>query len=102
MIRILAISIAIALCFSGNSFSADPEPQRALIDGAKKEGKMVFYTSVETEFARALTTAFEAKYLFIKTDVFRSTHDKIVSRMTIERKAGTYATDTISVGEFET
>lgn len=102
MIRILAISILIALCFRGNGFGADPEPQRTLIEGAKKEGKMVFYTSVETEFARALTTAFEAKYPFIKTDVFRSTHDKIVSRMTIERKAGTYATDTISVGEFET
>jgi len=102
MIRTLAISILIALGICGNGFSADPEPQRALIEGARKEGKMVFYTSVETEFARALTTAFEAKYPFIKTDVFRSTHDKIVSRMTIERKAGTYATDTISVGEFET
>jgi hypothetical protein len=41
-----------------------------MIEGAKKEGKLVFYTSVETEFARSLTTGFETKYPFIKTDIF--------------------------------
>jgi iron(III) transport system substrate-binding protein len=76
--------------------------QRQVIDGAKKEGKLVFYTSVETEFARSLTGGFEAKYPFIKTDIFRSTHEKILSRMNVERKTGTYIADTVSVGEFET
>jgi iron(III) transport system substrate-binding protein len=74
----------------------------ALIEGARKEGKMVFYTSVETEFARALTSAFEAKYPWIKTDIFRSTHEKIFSRMNVERQTGTYTADVVSVGEFET
>ncbi|MET0690784.1 MAG: extracellular solute-binding protein [Candidatus Binatia bacterium] len=74
----------------------------ALVEGARKEGKMVFYTSVETEFARSLTSAFEAKYPFIKTDIFRSTHDKIFSRMNVERQTGTFAADVVSVGEFET
>lgn len=63
---------------------------------------MVFYTSVETEFARALTAAFEARHPFIKTDIFRSTHDKIFSRMNVERQTGTYTADVVSVGEFET
>jgi iron(III) transport system substrate-binding protein len=73
-----------------------------LVEGAKKEGKMVFYTSVETEFARSLTSAFEAKYPFIKTDIFRSTHDKIFSRMNLERQTSTFTADVVSVGEFET
>jgi iron(III) transport system substrate-binding protein len=77
-------------------------PQPRLVESAKKEGKLVFYTSVETEFARALTAGFEAKYPFIKTDIFRSTHDKILSRMNVERKTGTYTADAVSVGEFET
>ena len=77
-------------------------PQREPSESAKKEGQMVFYTSVETEFARALTSAFEAKYPFIKTDIYRSTHAKILSRMNVERKTGTYNADAISVGEFET
>jgi ABC-type Fe3+ transport system substrate-binding protein len=57
---------------------------------------------VETEFARVLTGGFEAKFPFVKTDIFRSTHDKILSRLTVERKAGTFSADTLSVGEFET
>jgi len=78
------------------------ESASALIEGAQKEGKLVFYTSVETEFARALTSGFEAKYPFIKTDIFRSTHDKIFSRMNIVRQTGTFTADVLSVGEFET
>jgi ABC-type Fe3+ transport system substrate-binding protein len=74
----------------------------ALTESAKKDGKLVFYTSVETEFARSLTRAFEAKYPFIKTDIFRSTHEKIFSRMNVERQTGTFTADVVSVGEFET
>ncbi len=95
----LYISAVLVLLFAGPSHGAESNPW---IEGAKKEGKMVFYTSVETEFARALTSGFEAKYPFIKTDIFRSTHDKILSRMNVERKTGTYTADTLSVGEFET
>jgi iron(III) transport system substrate-binding protein len=80
-------------------YGADADPlQRPLIEGAKKEARLVFYTSVETEFARSLTTAFEAKYPFIRTDIFRSTHEKILSRMNVERKTGTYNADVVSVG----
>jgi iron(III) transport system substrate-binding protein len=81
---------------------ADADAPHQLIENAKKEGRLVFYTSVETEFARVLTGGFEAKYSFIKTDVFRSTHDKIFSRLNVERKAGSFAADVLSVGEFET
>jgi iron(III) transport system substrate-binding protein len=49
-----------------------------------------------------LTAAFEAKYPFIKTDIFRSTHARILSRMNVERRTGAYHADVVSVGEFET
>jgi iron(III) transport system substrate-binding protein len=86
----------------GAVYGAEKDTQRQMIEGAKKEGKMVFYTSVETEFARVLTGGFEAKYPFVKADIFRSTHDKILSRLNVERKTGTFTADTLSVGEFET
>src|SRR5436190_19191901 len=54
--------------------------QQRFIEDAKKEAKMVFYTSVETEFARALTSGLEAKYPFIKTDILRSTDAKVRRR----------------------
>lgn len=97
--------LVILVLFFGRTVAAgaDPDPRAAaLIEAAKKEGKMVFYTSVETEFARSLTSAFEARYPFIKTDIFRSTHEKILSRMNVERQTGTFTADVVSVGEFET
>jgi hypothetical protein len=46
--------------FSEPLWGADADSlQRLLIDGSRKEAKLVFYMSVETEFARSLTTAFE-------------------------------------------
>jgi ABC-type Fe3+ transport system substrate-binding protein len=91
------------LLLSADAFGAEPAAQqRQIVEAARKEAKMVFYTSVETEFARSLTAAFEAKYPFIKTDIFRSTHDKIFSRMNVERQTSTYTADVMSVGEFET
>jgi iron(III) transport system substrate-binding protein len=99
----LAVLISFLLLFCKSALGAEGDTQqRLLIEGAKKEGRLVFYTSVETEFARSLSIAFEAKYPFIKTDIFRSTHDKILSRMNVERKTGTYIADNVSVGEFET
>src|SRR5216684_2078645 len=99
----IGISILMLSLFSAPLYAAQDDPrERGLLESAKKEGKMVFYTSVETEFARALTGGFEAKYPFIKTDIYRSTHEKILSRMNVERKTGTYTADTVSVGEFET
>ena len=102
--KLTFVIVSVSLCVLGTSLhGADGDGlQRQLIEGAKKEGKLVFYTSVETEFARSLTSGFEAKYPFIKTDIFRSTHERILSRMNVERKTGTYTADAVSVGEFET
>ncbi len=103
MMRVIAAVVFILLRFSETSRAAEADgQQRLLMEAARKEAKMIFYTSVEPEFARSLTSAFEAKYPFIKTDIFRSTHDKIFSRMNIERQTGTYVADVVSVGEFET
>lgn len=98
---VLAVIILLGGGVAAQAGEADPR-STVLVEGAKKEAKMVFYTSVETEFARALTGAFEAKYPWIKTDIFRSTHEKIFSRLNVERQTGTYTADVISVGEFET
>jgi iron(III) transport system substrate-binding protein len=100
---VTAILVLLLLSSARGGVAAEPDVrQRQLIENAKKEDKLVFYTSVETEFARALTTAFEAKYPFIKTDIFRSTHARILSRMNVERRTAAYNADVVSVGEFET
>lgn len=102
MIRKLGFYIALFLLIGHGASAAEKDDQTLrLVEGAKKEGKMVLYTSVSTEYARALTQGFEKKYPFIQTDIFRSGHEKILSRLNVEHKTGRYTADVVSVGEFE-
>jgi len=39
---------------------------------AKKEGRVVFWSSMRIEDSRALAAGFEAKYSYIKVDIFRA------------------------------
>ena len=91
----LALVIGLgAFCASGVE-AAD----QALIDGAKKEGKFVWYTSMPTDPAVAYLDAFKKKYSFLDTsEFFRSTSYKVYSRLNIEREAGKHIGDVVHIG----
>ena len=80
--------------------AAEVEDRKKLIEMAQKEGNLVFYTSMDAGDARSLTEAFQKKYPFIKTDLFRGGREAVFSRFSLERKAGRFVTDVVSVGEF--
>jgi iron(III) transport system substrate-binding protein len=79
---------------------AGSQDRAGLLEGAKREGKIVFYSSMDTRDAAALLTRFEKQYPFIKGDLFRSGREKVFARFSLEQKAGRHAADVISVGEF--
>ncbi|MBM2805716.1 MAG: Extracellular solute-binding protein [Deltaproteobacteria bacterium] len=64
-----------------------------LIEGAKKEGRLVLYTGMETEEAGIFTKEFTKKYPFVKTDVFRSAGEKVQARFIVEHRANTHLAD---------
>jgi iron(III) transport system substrate-binding protein len=64
-----------------------------LVDGAKKEGRLVLYTGMETDEASQFTKEFTRKYPFIKTDLFRSSGEKVQARFIVEQRAGTHFAD---------
>jgi iron(III) transport system substrate-binding protein len=103
MFKKLALSLTLfSLTYNVTGGIAGDAEHLRLVEEAKKEARMVFYTSVSTEYASALTRGFEQKYPFIKTDIFRSGHEKILSRLNVEQKTGRFTADVVSVGEFET
>jgi iron(III) transport system substrate-binding protein len=55
-----------------------------LIEAAKKEGKIVWYTSVELELAERVAKAFEAKYPGIPVQVERSGAERNFQRLSQE------------------
>ena len=67
----LFILLSFLSLFSNAVSAAEGDAQQLqLMDGAKKEGKLVFYTSVETEFARSLAAAFEAQISIYRKPTF--------------------------------
>jgi iron(III) transport system substrate-binding protein len=68
---------------------------KALEDGAKKEGKINLYGSIRDDEAQPIIEAFEKKYPGVKLDYFRSSEDKLVSRILTEAKAQTHNFDVL-------
>jgi ABC-type Fe3+ transport system substrate-binding protein len=86
-LRLTAIGLAAALALSANAAPAAAADQ-ALIDAAKKEGHVTWYTAfVVEQFARPVAEAFEKKY-GVKVDYVRAGTDEVALRIFNEGRAG--------------
>jgi iron(III) transport system substrate-binding protein len=86
-----------------------PEPLRAqadhaakLLEGAKKEGAVAWYTSMNVNESKPLLDDFEKQYPFIKVDLFRSSGEKVLNRVTTETRAGRWSLDVVGISEIGT
>ena len=96
----LAAIAATALAMLGNPASAaPPEPTKAapqLIEAAKKEGKVVWYTSVDLPMAEKIAKAFEVKYPGVAVRVERSGAERVFQRIGQEYSSKIYAADAVN------
>lgn len=70
--------------------------QKILIEGAKKEGKVSWYTTlIVDQVVRPLKAAFEKEYPFLQMEFFRANTENIVQRMISEYSAKRYEVDMI-------
>jgi iron(III) transport system substrate-binding protein len=69
----------------------------SLIEAAKREGSVVFYTTMDIQNSSALIDAFNKKYPFIKGDLVRLGGTAMVSRIMTESQAGANRFD-VAVG----
>ncbi|HXV78544.1 MAG TPA: extracellular solute-binding protein [Candidatus Binatia bacterium] len=68
--------------------------EKILLEGAKKEGELTFYTS-NTWVAGPVSQAFEKKYPFIKANVWRSDSKSLLKRLIEELTAGRSIADVV-------
>ena len=68
--------------------------EKILLEGAKKEGQLTFYTS-NTRVAGPVSQEFEKKYPFIKANVWRSDSKALLKRLTEEHTAGRFLADVV-------
>lgn len=99
----LAVSLAALLGAEiSPALATPPAPEKitpALIDAAKKEGKVVYYTSIEVQVAEKVAKAFEAKFPGISVQVERSGSERIFQRIGQEYSSRIYAADVISTSD---
>ena len=65
-----------------------------LLEAAKKEGALTFYTSMQTPESGPLSQAFEKKY-GIKVQLWRATSDQVVQRAITEARGGRNTFDVV-------
>jgi iron(III) transport system substrate-binding protein len=67
--------------------------ERVLYEGAKKEGKLVWYTSLVPH--KHIAKVFEAKYPGVKVEIYRAAGNTLATRLLEERRARRYLADAI-------
>jgi iron(III) transport system substrate-binding protein len=71
----------------------------ALVQGAKKEGALVVYTSMTIDQAQKLNNAFKAKYPFLQISMFRAVGERLLTKIMTEAQAGKYDFDVVQSAE---
>jgi iron(III) transport system substrate-binding protein len=72
-----------------------PDREKMLYDGAKKEGKLMWYTSLTGGPNTDVPKVFETKYPGVQVEVYRGDSDALISRITQEAQAKRYIVDSI-------
>ena len=71
----------------------------ALIEAAKKEGKLSFYTAMDLQFAERLGKTFEAKFPGIAVRVERSGAERVFQRIDQEYSSNIHTVDVVNTAD---
>ncbi len=101
--EVLKGSAAAALTVYANPLRAAAPPAEAitpaLIEAAKKEGKLAFYTAMDLAFAQRLANTFEGKFPGISVRVERSGAERVFSRIGQEYSSNIHAVDVVNTAD---
>ena len=94
---VLLIVALVAFGFPRASRSANRED---LIEAAKKDREVVFYTTTNLEEAVAMSRHFKAKYPFLEVNINRAEGERIVTKVLQETRAQKFLVDVIQTPAF--
>jgi iron(III) transport system substrate-binding protein len=98
----LASSLAVGAALSTRVVSAAPPAETvtpALIEAARKEGKLAFYTAMDLPVAERFAKAFEAKYPGVAVRVERSGAERVFQRIAQEQASNIRAVDVVNTAD---
>jgi iron(III) transport system substrate-binding protein len=92
-------ALAVGTAFAAPATAAAPPPTAItpqLIEAAKKEGKVIYYTSIDLPIAERIAKAFEAKFPGIAVRVERSGAERVFQRIGQEYSSRIHAVDVVN------
>ncbi len=95
-------TLAAGTIFASATHAAPPPAEAitpTLVDAAKKDGKLVFYTAMDLQFAERLGKTFEKRYPGIAVRVERSGAERIFQRIGQEYAANIHAVDVVNTAD---
>ena len=96
-VRILLIIFVEAAMSESFAIGAQTDPASRVLEGAKKEGALVWYTALNLNDSEMLTKRFEQQYPFIKTETLRLSSFSLLSKIQTEARAGAFKADVIEI-----
>lgn len=99
--RILEIGVFVALLSVFGLAGTVNSQSKDVIDGARKEGKVLLYTSLTIHEIDQMAGPFAKKYPFLKVESFRGNNLQLLQKITIEARAGRPQVDVLQFGGFE-
>jgi len=107
--NIVAATLLLVLFISESSWSQTAKPvapadlasytgadrERLLHEGAKREGKLVWYTTLAAEQNKQIANAFEKKYAGVNVETFRTGSSALAQRLLTEAKARRHIADAV-------
>ena len=66
-----------------------------MVDAARREGEIVWYTTMSLDQSKEFMDRFLKKYPFLRPSVFRSGGGALLNRVSAEAKAGKYLFDVV-------
>jgi iron(III) transport system substrate-binding protein len=94
--------LAVGSAFASPVRAAPPPAEPitpALVEAAKKEGKVVFYTAMDLAFAEKLGRLFESKYAGMAVRVERSGAERVFQRIGQEYASNIHAVDVVNTAD---
>ena len=99
MISIKRLIALVVVLFEVGVSNLQASDQDAILEGAKKEGVLVVYTSMSVDQAQRILDAFKTRYPFLKTTMFRAVGERLLTKIMAEAQAGKYDFDAVQSAE---
>src|SRR5262252_6256158 len=96
---ILKVLVLVTLLCGVRVFNLYAADQDMIVEGAKKEGALVVYTSMTVDQMQKILDAFKARYPFIRTTMFRAVGERLLTKIMTEAQTGKYDFDVVQSAE---